>query len=414
MQRVDVPIEGDSRQTSGGDTPVLKVVSVLPAGRAADGRIVVTRKFVEGLAAFKQMWQGPMVVYMPPGAVSSGNLDDVALLPEEFPCQAEVLDRTQFAAAVSKDSRALVLLSLDDFHQGGLAEVCAGNGVPAVFVSEYSLKTRLQIVDATERNPLRRLRRRIWETGEEKRRRRALKLAAGLQANGTPTYDDYRSIQPGACLFFDTRVKGETLATEEQVRARLALGEWPRRLRMLFSGRLTAMKGVMDLVKVASELRRRGVDFELSICGGGDLNGDLERAVEAEKLGDRVKLAGVLDFATGLVPLVKGSVDLFVCCHPQGDPSCTYLETMACGVPIAGYDNDAFAGVVRHSGAGWLAPIGDASGLAAGIERLSRQPQELLEGSLAALRFAREHTFEKSFENRVAHLRAVAERTFKS
>ena len=277
-------------------------------------------------------------------------------------------------------------------------------------MSEYSLKTRLQIVDATVPNPLKRVRRKIWEYGEEKRRRKALTLASGLQTNGTPTYDDYQSIRPAALLFFDTRLGEAMVASEDQVRAKFAPERAGQPLRLLFSGRLSAMKGVMDLIEVARELQRLQVEFHLTLCGDGELRGPLGETIRANGLSDCVTLAGILDFAMELVPLVKRSVDLFVCCHPQGDPSCTYLETMACGVPIAGYNNDAFAGVVRHSGAGWLTPMLKPEWLAAEIHRLSRQRDELLTISLKALRFARQHTFEKTFERRVEHLRVVWEK----
>lgn len=392
--------------------PLLKIISVLPAGQTSDGRLVVTHKFVDGLAAYRRNWTGGMTLYMPPGASTTGNLDDVVLAPREFPCEVNIIRREQFAQAASGDRDAVVLLSLDDFHQNSLAAVCAHNGVPSVYVSENSIRTRLQMVDATVRNPLKRLRRKIWESGEEKRRLKALILASGLQANGTPTYDDYQSIQPDALLFFDTRLEDALAASEDQVRAKFAAKRADQPLSLFFSGRFMAIKGVMDLIAVARELRRLQVEFQLTLCGDGELRGALEEAVRASNLSNHVKLTGMLDFKTELVPLVKNSVDLFVCCHLQGDPSCTYLETMACGVPIAGYDNDAFAGVVRHSGAGWLAPMSKPEWLAAEIRRLSSQRDELLTISIKALHFARQHTFEKTFEHRVKHLRAIAEKVF--
>lgn len=401
----------DSMPWASNCQPILEIVSVLPVRRTEDGRTVVTRKFVEGLSAYRRSWPGEMVVYMPLGSAVTGNLDDVALSPDEFPCEIRVLEYGQFADSIMQTRNALVLLSLEDCRQARLPRVCAQARIPFVFVSENNLRTRLQIIDLTERNPLKRLRRRVWEYGEEKRRRKALSLAAGLQTNGTPTFDDYLSIQPEALLFFDSRVDASMLASEEQVREKFRSGVRSRPLRLLYSGRLTAIKGVMDLIEVAKELKQREVDFELAICGGGDLSGALQRAVQAHDLGDCVTLRGVLDFATELVPLVKSSADVFVCCHRQGDPSCTYLETMSCGVPIAGYGNDALTGIVRHSGTGWLAPIGRPDLLASEIERLASQRDELLAASLKALGFARQHTFEKTFERRVAHFCRIADRS---
>ena len=56
---------------------------------------------------------------------------------------------------------------------------------------------------------------------------------------------------------------------------------------------------------------------------------------ERQSLQDLVTLRGVVDFATGWIPLLKQQADLFVCPHPQGDPSSTYPEVMSCGVPSA-------------------------------------------------------------------------------
>src|SRR6185437_9992877 len=108
-------------------------------------------------------------------------------------------------------------------------------------------------------------------------------------------------------------------------------------------------------------------------------------------------LKGNMDFRTELVPFVTDQVDLFVCCHRQGDPSCTYLETMSCGVPIAGYDNEAFRGVAAHSDSGWLSPLNRPDLLAARIAGIARNPAELAVHSQRALGFARRHTFERTF-----------------
>jgi glycosyltransferase involved in cell wall biosynthesis len=304
------------------------------------------------------------------------------------------------------------MLSLDDFRQLGIARECRSRGVPYVYVSEYNLRTRQQIVDATTTNPLKRMRRRLWERGQERKRRRALAGAVGLQCNGTPTYEDYKAICSDTLLFFDTRVTAAMLASEGEVWQKYAAWTAGRPLRLLFSGRLVAMKGVMDLISVARELKKLKVDFLLSICGDGDLAGSLEQAIRAHDLGSQVKLEGVLDFANELMPLVKREIDLFVCCHPQGDPSCTYLETMACGVPIAGYANDAFAGLVERSGSGWLAPLNRPDLLAAAIQRAGTSIEPIKEMALRSVRFAAQHTFELEFARRMEQMRLLAERGF--
>jgi glycosyltransferase involved in cell wall biosynthesis len=164
----------------------------------------------------------------------------------------------------------------------------------------------------------------------------------------------------------------------------------------------------MQLLDVAKELRRMDVDFHLSICGDGELRQAMTHEIEAKHLAQNVSMEGVLDFRSELVGFVKSEIDLFICCHPQGDPSCTYLETMSCGVPIAGYANEAFSGIVQSSGVGWLAPVNQPEQLARVILEIQKSPESLREKSFDALAFAREHTFHQTVARRIDHLRTLS------
>jgi glycosyltransferase involved in cell wall biosynthesis len=168
------------------------------------------------------------------------------------------------------------------------------------------------------------------------------------------------------------------------------------------------MKGVADLVGVADGLRRRGVRFELEIFGSGPQEPALRRAIERLDLSAHVRLRGVADFHRELLPHMRERVDLFVCCHVQGDPACTYVETAAAGVPIAAYANEAFAGLLRQAPIGWSVPLGRAEALAELIARLERDRAQLAARAREALQFAREHSFERTFARRIDHLQSLA------
>jgi glycosyltransferase involved in cell wall biosynthesis len=164
------------------------------------------------------------------------------------------------------------------------------------------------------------------------------------------------------------------------------------------------MKGADHLVLVARELRRRGIAFTMDIYGDGDLASALRTSAVRWGLQDVVRLQGFLDFETGLVPRVSQSADLFVCCHRQGDPSCTYLETMSCGIPIVGYDNEAFHGILALSGAGWEVKMDDPRLIAETIATLSQHRERIAQASHAARRFGAAHPFEATFRRRIDHL----------
>jgi glycosyltransferase involved in cell wall biosynthesis len=383
----------------------LKLVPSLTARRLPDGRFVLTRKFLEGVKELQRFWAGPVAVYMQNSSAQTGNLDDVSISTTEAEFSLEVLSIPEIARAIVSDDSAVVLLSLDDFRQTQMWSTCRDHNVTCFYVSEYSLTTRLQIIKETTANPLKRLRRRFWENGQERKRLAAVAGATGVQCNGTPTYNSYKTHSNNALLYFDSRVTRNLLATDLDIEERL-LNFGSRPIRLFFSGRLARIKGAMHLLEVAKELRRLNVDFELTICGDGELKNAMLRAIESDRLHHQVKLQGVLDFETQLLPYVRSSVDLFLCCHPQGDPACTYLETMSCGVPIAGYENEAFAGVVQSSGSGWLSPLNRPGALASMVADIYRSPDSIRSMSFKALRFAESHTFEKTFCSRIEHLRS--------
>lgn len=381
----------------------MKPLILLPAlhgERRDDGAIGVTGKFLSGVEAYARAWDGPVKVWMEARTGSSGNLDDVAVRPGDQSFELAVVDYGDLPAEVS--AAGVVLGSLGH-RQNALPSLLAKRGVPFVTTSEYSLRTRWQIVDANTRNPILRARRRWWELFQERANMRAVRASSGVQCNGTPTYEAYARESPAALLYFDTRTHADSLLATDALEARLERPKAP--VRLMFSGRLDRMKGAHLLPAVASALRARGVDFALTVCGGGSEEAGMRREVAERGLGDCVTLRGVLDFQRELVPLTKEQ-DLFLCPHLQGDPSCTYMETFACGVPIVGFDNEAFHGLCRRGEVGWSVPLGDVEAMASAVQLALGS--RLAERSRAALAMASEHTYEATFARRVDHLVALA------
>jgi colanic acid/amylovoran biosynthesis glycosyltransferase len=105
-----------------------------------------------------------------------------------------------------------------------------------------------------------------------------------------------------------------------------------------------------------------------------------------------------------LTPHMQKEVDIWICPHPQGDPAGAYVETFGSGLPIIGYANEALAGLLRRVDAGRAVPIGDAKALAAAVAAVDKDREQLVRWSQAALAFAAENTFHKSFERRMLHI----------
>lgn len=387
------------------DVGELLVVPAMRANGYADGRFGLTRKFVDGMAAYAAHWPGRVTTLLHRSDEPDSNLDHVAVSRGDLPFAVEWVPK-DWAAKASRMSRAGIMLATLDGPQIPWLAMSGQTGVPLIWVTEYSVNTRGQIIDAEVPGFLRRQKRKFDTALLEHRFRDAICRAKGMQCNGTPTYEAYRHLNPRGMLFFDSRVDAGMTASDDDIarRSQTLVGGAP--LRLAFSGRLLAMKGVDHLPLVAAELRRLRVPFSLDIYGGGDREDALHTAIRRHELEGQVLIRGVQDFQSELVPAMKHSVDLFVCCHPQGDPSCTYLETMACGTPIAGYGNEAWQGLATHAKAGWVTPMGRPLELARQIASLHHERQALVTAAKAVRDFARKHAFDITMRNRVEHLLA--------
>jgi glycosyltransferase involved in cell wall biosynthesis len=383
------------------------VLSILKARPGPNGGLLLTQKYVDGVAEYARHWRGPVTTLVDVTTADIGTvLDPLEVFPGRLPFGLEI--RPPDDALRERLQNARVVLAFLSAREALLAERCRSWGVPLVYWSEYTLKTEMQIIDADVSNPLRRLVRKARAIRTEQRRRVAVSRSAGIQCSGTPTFQAYAALSPQPLLFFDSRVYEDDVERPERVESRLATLRERRPLRLLFGGRLNRMKGAHHLPSVAAHLTQFGVDFTLGIHGAGPLREQIAADITRLGLGDRVFLRGVSDFRTGWIPTVKTTCDVFVCCHLQGDPSSTYPEVMSCGVPIAGYANEAFTGIIGRSRGGWLTSEGKPRGLAECIARLDRDREEIASASRAALAFAREHAFERTFKERVEHMARCA------
>lgn len=382
-----------------------RLLMIAPAPVMVNGdTVVIDVKFAEGMLAQSRAWDGPVDCILWEGA------EKIAFPFETersaLPWRLITLPKGSAIPPEAGQSHDLISASAD------MAETLdlAGPGRPPVVYSiEYTHQTRIDIL-ALDQNigALRRLRRRLWLERQERRRRSALKAAAAVQSNGYPGARAYKDLTQDMHVYLDNRMTLDRYATDADCAARLERLSGSGPLRLVYSGRLDPMKGAQDLVPIACRLASQHFSFEFDIFGDGILRAEMAAAIAANGLGDKVRLHGNVDFANELVPWQRTTADLFVSCHRQGDPSCTYIESMGCGLAIAGYDNEMWGALCRESGGGWVVPTGNVNALADLIAGTSREA--LATATQAALRFARAHDFESEFAARMSHLSRVAAR----
>ena len=387
--------------------PLLVVVPNV--GMSIDGdRVFMDIKALEWLALYALLWPGPIRCISrasDPSAIGYGQWH----FSKDLPFEPVMVARKADAAAIMHHAydAALILAGADNHLDLGL--VGASGNIPVVLTIEYTLRTRLDILRLSGAPISHKIKTALWLIYTERKRVLALAHAAGLQANGTPAYHTYGPNNSASILYFDTRLRTSDFIGAEGASRKSASLATGNPLRLAFSGRLEKMKGAEDLIKVMTALRRRSkIQCYLDIYGKGSLQDRMLKQIAKAGLSNWVKLNDPVDFYEELVPILKSRVDLFVCCHPQGDPSCTYLETLGCGVPIVGYANQAFKGILSLGLCGVSVPVGDVEAMASAIERLDEDRSLLATLTGGAVEIASTRLFELMFADRVAHLRTLA------
>jgi colanic acid/amylovoran biosynthesis glycosyltransferase len=281
----------------------------------------------------------------------------------------------------------------------GSSKIARDLGIPYILILEYDLQTQITAqttqIKAKPRRYIR-IARCVWRYAAEAIPE--MRRAHSLHCNGYPIYDATRRYNANSLLYLDSRMSADMIISPDELADRLAKhGERP--LRLLFSGRYEYMKGADDAVRVAVECLRRGLNIEMHFYGQGSLHDEMEKiAAQATKAG-RIHINCAIPY-TELVKISR-SFDLFVCCHIQSDPSCTYLESFGAGLPIVGYANRMWSRLSPASGAGLASPMGHPEKVADDIERLLSNWDVISAMSEKARAFAGQHCFELEFRKRI-------------
>ena len=148
------------------------------------------------------------------------------------------------------------------------------------------------------------------------------------------------------------------------------------RLEVLAVGSLLECKGFDILIEAVALLRKRGLDFHVTIAGGGPEEARLREAVARHGLGAEVQLTGYVT-QTDLVPLYRNA-DLFVLpavleIH-WGIPN-VLVEALACHVPVITTALPSLPELVEDGVQGLVARNRDPEDVAAKMERLLGDPE---------------------------------------
>lgn len=376
--------------------------------------VIMERKFHDGMLGFVERLDVPIACLLPRLTADETGvaIDSIEVPLEELPYRIYYVDRPvptidnrRTIEGLLDEAGLVVLGALENFNMA-IAKACQRRDVPYVIVTEYTQKTQLQIMRATTPSIMRRMVRELRFPLGTRRAHHMVAGAAEIHANGYPTYNEFATTNPHRMLFFDTRARAADIISRADLADRLASRERARP-KLIFSGRYHPIKGALDVIRVGLELDRRGFDFQLDLYGKGPQRQAMESMAHGATAASKIIIHDSIPFPD--LQQTTGKADLFVCCHVQGDPSCTYIETFACGVPIAGYANEMWSPLCEESGAGVVVRSGDYKAMADAIIRLIA-PEELSAASHRAREFASRHTMEAALDSRTARMTALIRR----
>ncbi len=162
--------------------------------------------------------------------------------------------------------------------------------------------------------------------------------------------------------------------------------------RLLFVGRLEAVKGLDVLLRAVAAARVQGCDAGLDIVGAGRLESDLRALASQLQLSQHVTFAGecsheqVLDRMTNAAGLVLAS-------RYEGFPL-VLLEAMAIGLPVITTSVGAVPQVCTNGRDALIVPPGDVSALGRAIVTLLSNPPLAQRLAAAGRRTAAQYSHE--------------------
>lgn len=145
----------------------------------------------------------------------------------------------------------------------------------------------------------------------------------------------------------------------------------PRGARIAFLGRLTAEKGVFDLLRAVALLARDRPAVRLELAGEGDAEAVSRLAAELG-IADRVHPLGWCDEAARDALLERAAV-FALPSRFEGSPM-SLLEAMAAGCPVVASEVGGIPDIVRDGVNGLLVPHGDVEALAHALARVLDDP----------------------------------------
>lgn len=189
---------------------------------------------------------------------------------------------------------------------------------------------------------------------------------------------------------------------------RSEIGLSPDKKIILYVGRLSHEKGVLDLLEAAKSILTKYPASELHFVGDGILKPQLEQSVQQCNLGEQVIFHGWVDQPN--LPKYYSAADVTVLpSYSEGMPR-TMIETLACGSPFIGAKITGIIDHIEDKQTGLLIEPGNVSQLQQALSWVIENPQEAGEIAQNGLAYVKQNLTWQAIVRRMrdeAYLKAI-------
>jgi colanic acid/amylovoran biosynthesis glycosyltransferase len=156
----------------------------------------------------------------------------------------------------------------------------------------------------------------------------------------------------------------------------VASSEPPQKARIVCVGRLCEQKGQLLLLEACRNLREKGLDFELTLAGDGEMRSEVERMIQVYDLATNVRITGWIS-SNQVRNEILASRAMVLPSFAEGLPV-VIMEAMALRRPVISTYVAGIPELVINGQNGWLVPAGSVSDLTLAIEKMLSLSDEQL------------------------------------
>jgi len=179
--------------------------------------------------------------------------------------------------------------------------------------------------------------------------------------------------------------------------------------RLVCVGRLCEQKGQLLLVEAAALLAKGGLAFEIVLVGDGEMRAEVQRAIDAAALGDRIRITGWAAGPRVRIELTRARA-LVLPSFAEGLPV-VIMEAFALRRPVISTYVAGIPELVETGRCGWLVPAGSVESLAEAMREALLAPPDTLRrlGDEGRRRVERLHDAAREARELLAHFRATVQ-----